>query len=239
MLLALFDIDGTLLTTEGGARLAFARALSEAAGRPVSPDGYSFSGRTDPQIARDILASHGVAGEVLERAIPESIRLYLEHFGAALRAGEALVRTLPGVRELLGRLAAIPDVRIGLLTGNVQPGARLKLGAAGLEGFFDFALSCFGSDDADRYRLPALALQRARRVLGPALGGERLVIVGDSEHDVLCGRSIGARAVAVGTGWTPLHVLRALRPHALLEDLSDTERALGALLDGRDAVAGP
>jgi phosphoglycolate phosphatase-like HAD superfamily hydrolase len=235
MILTLFDIDGTLLTTEGGARLAFGRALSEAAGRPISPDGYSFSGRTDPQIARDILAAHGVAGEALETAVRASIRLYLEHFEAALRAGQTLVRTLPGVPELLERLGRTPGVRTGLLTGNVEPGARLKLSAAGLERCFDFTLSCFGSDDADRYRLPALALERARRVLGPEIRGDRLVIVGDSEHDVLCGRSIGARAVAVGTGWTPIHKLRALRPHALLEDFTDTERALAALLDGRDS----
>src|SRR5436309_12844677 len=76
----LFDIDGTLLTTAGAARAAFTRALSEAAGQPISPDGYSFSGRTDPQIARDILSRHGVHGAALDAAIPESIPLHLRHF---------------------------------------------------------------------------------------------------------------------------------------------------------------
>src|SRR6267142_7057544 len=98
--IVLFDIDGTLLTTAGAARAAFARGLSEAAGRPIDPDGYSFSGRTDPQIARDILAAAGVGGSTLEAAIPETIRLYLKYFSAAaprLRAA----RLLPGVRELL------------------------------------------------------------------------------------------------------------------------------------------
>src|SRR5881628_1353465 len=76
----LFDIDGTLLTTAGAARAAFTRALSEAAEQLISPDGYSFSGRTDPQIARDILSSHGIDGAALEKAIPESIRLYLRYF---------------------------------------------------------------------------------------------------------------------------------------------------------------
>ncbi len=224
----LFDIDGTLLTTAGAAREAFTRALCEAAGRSIDPDGYSFSGRTDPQIARDILSSHGVAGARLEAAIPESIRLYLRYFADRPRPDTA--RLLPGVRELLDALESRPEARVALLTGNVEQGARLKLGFFGIAGCFDFSLSCFGSDDADRYRLPTIALERARRALGRGLAGGQLVLVGDSEHDVLCGRSVGARSVAVCTGWTPMTVLRALRPHALLPDLSDTTRALEAIL---------
>jgi phosphoglycolate phosphatase len=224
----LFDIDGTLLTTAGAARAAFTRGLSEAAGRPISPDGYSFSGRTDPQIARDILSSHGVAGAELEKAIPESIRLYLRYF--AERPSLEQARLFPGVGELLKALASRSDARTALLTGNVEPGARLKLGVFGITDYFDFSLSCFGSDDADRYRLPTLALERARRLLGVSISGRQLVLVGDSEHDVLCGRSIGARSVAVCTGWTPVRVLRSLRPDALLENLSDTARCLEAIL---------
>src|SRR6266850_3191503 len=147
----LFDIDGTLLTTAGAARAAFTRGLSEAAGRPISPDGYSFSGRTDPQIARDILTSHGMAGAALDAAIPESIRLYLLYFSQNRNLDKA--RLLPGVPDLLKALASRPDARTALLTGNVEPGARLKLGTFGITGYFDFSLSCFGSDDPDRYRL--------------------------------------------------------------------------------------
>src|SRR5881296_761707 len=226
--IVLFDIDGTLLTTAGAARAAFTRGLSEAAGRPINPDGYSFSGRTDPQIARDILSSHGLGEAEMEKAIPESIRLYLKYFAGTPSLDKA--RLLPGVPDLLGALATRAGARTALLTGNVEPGARLKLGQFGIVGFFDFSLSCFGSDDADRYRLPALALERARRHLGPEVAGSQLVVVGDSEHDVLCGKSIGARSVAVSTGWTPARVLASLRPDALLDDLSDTARALEAIL---------
>lgn len=225
----LFDIDGTLLTTGGAARGAFARALSEAAGEPIDPAGYSFSGKTDPQIARDILSQHGLEGDRLAACIPEAIRLYLLYFGeVAPRLGSA--RLLPGVRELLEALAARREARIGLLTGNVEAGARLKLGRFALTDFFDFSLSSFGSDHVDRYRLPAIALERARRSLGAAIGGDQLVLVGDSEHDVLCGRSIGARSVAVGTGWTSASALRSLRPDAFLENLADTARAVAAIL---------
>src|SRR6266850_2850608 len=97
--IVLFDIDGTLLTTAGAARAAFARGLTEAAGRPINPDGYSFSGRTDPQIARDILTSHGLSEAEMTGAIPESIGLYLKYFAAAPSLDKA--HLLPGVPDLL------------------------------------------------------------------------------------------------------------------------------------------
>jgi phosphoglycolate phosphatase-like HAD superfamily hydrolase len=229
MRLVLFDIDGTLLTTAGAAREAFTLALSEAAGRPVAPNGYSFSGRTDPQIARDILSAHGVSGAALEAAIPETIRLYLDHFSRQVRPHDG-ARLLPGVRELLEALAGRDDVRTALLTGNVERGARIKLGLFGIVGYFDFALSCFGSDDADRNRLPPIALSRARQRIDPAMEGRQLIVVGDSEHDVICSRTVGARSVAVCTGWTPVETLRAQGPDVLIEDFSDTPRAVTAIL---------
>ncbi|MEE9217982.1 MAG: HAD family hydrolase [Acidobacteriota bacterium] len=231
MKIVLFDIDGTLITTGGGAREVFSRALSEAAGRPITPDGYAFSGRTDPQIARDILAMNGVEGEALEAAAPEAVRLYLKYFAEVLPK-LTRAKLMPGVRELLDALAEHPGARTALLTGNVEQGARLKLGHFDLVDYFDFSLSCFGSDDADRYKLPAIALDRARRILGPHICGAHLVLVGDSEHDVLCGRPIGARSVAVATGVTPAQRLSSLGPNALLDDFSDTSQALSAILRG-------
>jgi len=236
MRIVLFDIDGTLLTAGGGARDSFTRALCEAAGRPINPDGYSFGGRTDPQIARDILSGHGVEGEALEAGIPRTIELYLDYFAAALPEMRT-ARLLPGVRGLLRALAGRPGVHTALLTGNVERGARLKLRHFDLEPFFDFTLSCFGNDDEDRYRLPPLAIARASRALGQAIEPGDLVIVGDSEHDVRCAHAVGARAVAVATGWTPLAELRALDPEALLPDLSDTQRALDGILQGCGALA--
>jgi phosphoglycolate phosphatase-like HAD superfamily hydrolase len=218
------------------ARDAFASALTEAAGRPVDPDGYSFSGKTDPQIARDILTQHGLEGEALETAIPETIRLYIRSITwDRERLRDA--RLLPGVRELLLALTRRGDARIGLLTGNVEQGARAKVGHFDLTGYFDFSISCFGNDDADRYRLPALAVHRARQIHGEEVSGGSLVVVGDSEHDVLCARTVGARAVAVGTGWTTEHRLRALRPDAYLDDLSNTVGAVEAILQPEDGAA--
>jgi phosphoglycolate phosphatase-like HAD superfamily hydrolase len=227
--IVLFDIDGTLMTTGGGARHVFSRALTEAAGRPVHADGYAFSGRTDPQIARDILSMNSLEGEELERAVPQAVRLYLEYFEQVLPTLPK-ARLMPGVKELLEALRVRPDAHVGLLTGNVEAGARLKLGHFGIEHYFDFSVSCFGSDHEDRYQLPALALERARRALGPGISGNQIVLVGDSEHDVLCGRSIGARCVAVSTGVTPAEKLLSLAPHVHLRDLSDMQGAVTAIL---------
>lgn len=229
--IVLFDIDGTLMTTGGGARHVFARALSEAAGRPIHADGYLFSGKTDPQIARDILSMNRLVGEELDQAVPEAVRLYLKYFGEVLPTLEK-ARLMPGVRELLEALIEQPDAHVGLLTGNVEPGARLKLGHFGLVDYFDFSVSCFGSDSEDRYELPALALERARRILDPSIEGDQLVIVGDSEHDVLCGRSIGARSVAVSTGWTSAEKLQSLAPDRLIPGFSSTSEVLEAIVGG-------
>jgi phosphoglycolate phosphatase-like HAD superfamily hydrolase len=226
--IALFDIDGTLLSMGGAARDAFTRALSEAAGRPIVPDKTSFVGKTDPQIARELLTRHGVGGAELAPAILETIRLYLGYFETALQSARG-ARLLPGVPSLLAALARRDDVRVALLTGNVERGARLKLDYFDLTAHFDFRISAFGSDHADRYRLPAKALERARALFGPEVSGDQLVIIGDSEHDVLCGREVGARSVAVSTGWTDPDILRALGPDALLADLSDTGAAIAAI----------
>jgi len=227
--IALFDVDGTLVSMGGAARQAFGRAIQEASGRNISLEGTSFIGRTDPQIARELLERHGVDGEEIEPAIQETIRLYLQHF-AGILPGSQGARLLPGVRTLLETLSGKPGVHPALLTGNVEAGARLKLDYFGLTGFFDFGLSCFGNDDADRYRLPGLALRRARAALGDVIAGSQLAIIGDSEHDVLCGRSIGARSIAVATGWTAAATLRSLRPDHFLADFSDTRASVAAIL---------
>jgi phosphoglycolate phosphatase-like HAD superfamily hydrolase len=121
-----------------------------------------------------------------------------------------------------------PGVSLGLLTGNLEPCARLKLEPIGANRFFAFG--AYGSDDEDRHRLPAIALARAREATGLAFSGEDVVIVGDSVHDVLCGRGLGTRAVAVATGRTPRAVLAEAGPDALLPDFSDTAAGVRVIL---------
>jgi len=220
----------------GAARDAFVRALAETVGREVLSDGVSFGGKTDPQIARELLARNGVGADRMEEAIAETVRRYLVHFERDLpKAREA--RLLPGVRELLEALSLRGEVATALLTGNVEQGARLKLGFFDLGRHFDFTVSAFGSDHHDRYELPGIVLQRARKRFGSQLAGTDLVILGDSEHDVLCGRAVGAKALAVATGWTPAAALDALGPHRLFADFSDTEAVVQAIAEGAPCPA--
>ena len=134
----------------------------------------------------------------------------------------------PGIPQLLARLAEEPRVTLALLTGNLERGARLKLEPPGFNRYFPFG--AFGSDSEDRYRLPRVAVDRARERTGRAFAGKSVVIVGDSIHDVACGRSLGVRAVAVATGITSPERLAAERPDVLMTDFADTERAVEAIL---------
>src|SRR5262245_3286401 len=228
--LVLFDIDGTLLSAGRAARDSVLAALDRVYGWKANPDAprtgrYDFSGKTDPQIVRELVMEE-VGAERCEAELTRALDLYLEELGIRLTPESVVVK--PGIAELLRRLAADPRVQLGLLTGNLERGARLKLAPPGFNGYFAFG--AFGSDSASRYDLPPLAVERARRHGGPDVSGKAIVIVGDSVHDVACGRPLGVRAVAVATGPTPADRLAAERPDALLPDFSDVDAAMRAIL---------
>jgi phosphoglycolate phosphatase len=224
--LVLFDIDGTLLSAAGVSASALRDALLRHFGTPGEFAGYDYSGKTDPQIVRELMRPAGFDAAVIEERIEATLDSYLELLRARLRPED--VRPKPGMSALVLALASDPRVTLGLLTGNVEPGARLKVEPMGLNGHFPFG--AFGSDHEDRHLLPALAVKRARDFTGHLFEGKSVVIVGDSIHDVRCGRSLGVRAVAVATGHTKPDVLRAEEPDALLPDCSDLEQALRAVL---------
>jgi phosphoglycolate phosphatase-like HAD superfamily hydrolase len=225
--LVLFDIDGTLLSSGRAARESVLAALERIFGwkGPGAADGYDFSGKTDPQILRELVGA-AVGEERLGRDLPRALDLYLEELEK--RLDPAAVAVKPGIPELVDRLSSDPRVTLGLLTGNVERGARLKLEPPGLNRYFLFG--AFGSDSPDRYLLPAVAIERARQSTGRIFAGKSVVIVGDSIHDVACGRSLGVRSVAVATGPTSRDRLLAEKPDAFFEDFSDVGRAFEAIL---------
>jgi phosphoglycolate phosphatase-like HAD superfamily hydrolase len=161
-----------------------------------------------------------------DAALDSILDRYVEELSRRLSPEAVVVK--PGVAALLDRLADEPRVTLGLLTGNIERGARLKLEPAGLNRYFPFG--AFGDDSADRYCLPSIALARAREETGRDFDGPSVVIIGDSVHDVACGRSLGARAIAVATGPTPAEKLQAEWPDALFADFSDVEAAREAIL---------
>jgi len=223
--LILFDIDGTLLSAGRAARESILAALRAVLGWDGTADGNDFSGKTDPQILRE-LVEESVGADRFQAELARVLDRYVEELRSRLRP-EAVVPK-PGVPELLERLAREPNVVLGLLTGNIERGARLKLDPPGFNRYFPFG--AFGDDSADRYCLPAVAVARARERTGRDFAGESVVIIGDSVHDVGCGRPLGARTVAVATGPTPAERLAAERPNALFQDFSDVRAAAEAIL---------
>jgi phosphoglycolate phosphatase-like HAD superfamily hydrolase len=224
--LVLFDIDGTLLTAGAAPRRALEDALTAVYGAPGPATSHDFSGKTDPQIVRELLALAGLPRPQVEAGLERALAAYVERLGPYLREDPA-ARLLPGVAELVPRLAGEPRAALGLLTGNVASGARVKLAHFGL--WEHFALGAFGSDDGDRNRLPAVALERAHERWGVRFAPERVFVVGDTPLDIAAGRAIGAVTVAVDTGRHP-GGLAAHAPDHLFQDLADWRSTLWPVL---------
>jgi phosphoglycolate phosphatase len=223
--LVLFDIDGTLVWG-GPAKDAFCEAMVETYGTAGDIDGLSFAGKTDPQIARQLLLGAGFQDRVIEAGFQELWDRYLAHLGA--RIDEDPVEVLPGVGELLDVLGAIEDVALGLLTGNIAGGARLKLGSAGLWEHFGFG--SYGSDHEERDALPAIALARARELWGDFLTARHAVIVGDTPRDVGAGKNAGMRTIAVATGSFSVTDLLATGADHVMPNLSATREVVSILV---------
>lgn len=221
-----FDIDGTLLETAGAGRTALSMALLRVFGTTGKVDGYHFHGRTDPQIVIDLMTGAGLSAEHVRARLPAVWPVYLAELERELetRRGTGRVRPLPGVVDLLAALEARGDVALGLLTGNIEEGARLKLAAAGLRMPFD--LGGYGSDSAERVEIARVAVRRSR-----GSGGSRhVVVVGDTPADIACARAIAASALAVATGRHGLAELAEAGADAVLPDLSDTSGVVALLL---------
>jgi phosphoglycolate phosphatase len=229
MRLVLFDVDGTLLSARGAGRRALGRALVEVYGTAGPVDTYDFHGGTDPQIVRDLLGAAGLAQAAIAAREAELYARYVACLEAEVGDGRNIT-VYPGVAPLLDALAGTGQCVVGLLTGNIEAGARIKLGPTGL--LPRFRVGAYGSDDADRTRLPAVAARRAEALVRRAVRGADMVIIGDTPRDVACGRAFGATAIAVATGRHTVGDLVACRPDHVFPDLADTGRALAAILDG-------
>jgi phosphoglycolate phosphatase len=239
MRLVLWDIDGTLVQAGEVGRDIFAEAFQAVLGRApdrVTARALAMAGRTDPEIALELLAAHEVAEG--ERHLPA----FSEALVAALAAKAALIRergrALPGAREALAALGRADGVVQSLLTGNVQANALLKLASFDLDGYLDLEVGGFGSDHHHRPSLVQVARDKAGRKYGAAFDGTATVLVGDTPLDVAAGRTGGARVVAVATGPYRADELRTTGADAVLEDLRDTGAAVAAILGDGQGTAG-
>jgi phosphoglycolate phosphatase-like HAD superfamily hydrolase len=229
MKLVLFDIDGTLLNSDGAGRRAINRALVEAFGTS-GPEQHGFDGKTDPQIVSELMTLAGVAPAVVEARLDTVFARYVEFLRDEIARPGHAATAYPGVAALLDALEAMPDIVLGLLTGNVKPGAEVKLGAVGIAPP-RFRVGAFGSDHAVRAELPAIAQARARALLVRDVPGRDMVVIGDTPADVTCGRGVGARSIAVATGRYSAAELGSHDPVAVFPDFRDTATVVRAIVD--------
>lgn len=227
--LVLFDIDGTLIHSAGAGRSAIMAAMRDLLPEGRGYDRVRFDGKTDPQIVRELLEAAGDPAPDDPARVSQVLARYVSLLEAELATGERRVRALRGVRELLDALEQEATVVLGLLTGNVAPGASLKLRAAGLAPE-RFRVGAYGSDSHHRPDLPPIAVQRAAELLGHEPPGDQVVILGDTPSDVTCGIGIRARSIAVATGSYSLSELEAHGPWRAFPDLTETAAVVEAIL---------
>lgn len=219
----LFDIDGTLLDLHGAGRRSFARALEPVFGWRDDIEYVHFAGNTDLNVLQQVMAAHGHSMTESER------RLFFARLPEELEraaAGAELI-LFPGVRELLEALSGDSRVVLGLVTGNIEACARIKLRQFNLHGHF--VLGAFGDEHADRGQIAKLALQRLREALDPGARLHTCYLVGDTPFDVAAASSIGAVSIAVATGKFDPAALREAGADTVFNDLSDTSAVVERL----------
>jgi phosphoglycolate phosphatase len=226
--LILFDLDGTLTRTQNG-YLPFNEAILKTFGvagdiRSVIPDG-----NTDPQIVREIFATANVQKEIDDGHWEQFAKNLRGSYSSALSAGATTVRALPGALELLAALSAKEEFSQGVVTGNFEVTAQIKLEAAGLNSYL--WRGAYASDSPHRPDLPRIAKERWEQWTGKSLRLERCVIIGDTPKDLDAARQNDMKCVLVGTGRYPLEELWYWKPDACLPDLTDTLEVIRILLN--------
>jgi phosphoglycolate phosphatase len=222
MNILLFDIDGTLISTGGAGSAAMREAFIKQFGI-AEPRDVPYSGRTDLAIGRELLEIHSLAHN------PENWGRLRQEYVSQLPQflPRCSGRTLPGVRQLLALLGQVEHIAMGLLTGNVREGARLKLNHYGLVEHFPFG--GFGDDHLDRNHVAECALAAAHEHLDGRSRDGQVWVIGDTPLDIRCARWIGARVLAVATGIHPRDDLEKSEPDILLDDLSNVEEVAAIL----------
>ena len=231
-MLILFDIDATLLTTGGAGIAAMGHAGRAMFGDHFDERRVEYAGRLDPLIIADLLTAHDI------EPTPDAIDAF--RAGSRAHLGDLLTdtgvaRPCPGVIDLLDALSGVPGVTLGLLTGNFPETGALKLRAGGIDPD-RFAITAWGSDSPHlppaRDHLPPVAMGRYRERYMREIRGERVTIVGDTPHDVACGKAHACRVLGVGTGAFPASALLDAGADLAVDTLGDTDTISEWLLSG-------
>lgn len=222
--LILFDIDGTLIHTGGAGMIAMNRAFETITGLVDGVQGIQCAGRTDIGILKDALTRAAIEtdGDFFEAFL----KVYPSELEVALKESAGHVK--PGIPELLDLLVGMEEIRVGLLTGNVEQGARAKLTHFKLVHYFLFG--AYGSDHEDRNELLPIALRKFSELETIVVEPRNCVIIGDTPLDIACAQVHGAKSLAVATGPYSCDELSSFDPDVVLNDLSDTDGVLHMLL---------
>ncbi len=224
--LVLFDIDGTLLKVGNINRQSLIDALIAVYDTEGSARHHNFAGKMDSVIIYEILQNAGLTDKQIAAGFEQVKQTYIELFRQQAKARDVTLMT--GIRELLLTLSDRDDILLGLLTGNFEGSGRHKLHLPSINHYFSFG--AFADDAWHRNDLPAIAVERARKLTGKTFTSEQVVIIGDTEHDIRCSRAIGAKCIAVATGNYPAESLLKHKPDALFEHLGDTGEVIRCIL---------
>jgi phosphoglycolate phosphatase len=226
--LVLFDIDGTLLWSDGSGRTAMESALKRVYGTAGPIEDYYFGGHTDREAVKDLLSAEGIDEQTIWEYF-DQLRIVLEtELIECIAQGSYRIRPCPGAPELVQAAANCENVLVGLLTGNIGTTAAAKLETAGYDAGL-FQVGAYGDESVDRAELLYLAVERAYNLTGYQFRGKQIVVIGDTPADVACGIKLGARSIAVLTGYHNRVELTLSNPDFLFDDLSDTQKVLAAV----------
>lgn len=226
--LILFDIDGTLLLIDNLADLAFRAMTREVYGFECTFTDISYAGKTDPAILKEVLTLHGFDDATIWSRYEASVEKYCSYFDYYAGRNSCQVTVYPGVIPLITELQKIPQMHCAILTGNLEYTGWRKLELAGLRKYFLFG--AFGSDSRVRSELVGVAVNRAAKNCGISFSGKSIVIIGDSPHDVECGKPYGVTSIAVATGHTGIEELKYHQPDYAFKDLGDFEKVIEVLI---------
>ena len=221
--LLLFDIDGTLVNTGGAGVESLKKTVRNRFGTEDDLHDIEIAGKTDRAIIRDILRKYQI--EPAEESIASFAQEYITDLPISLSRSRG--RVLPGIQPLLERLKPRPHIVLALLTGNLQQGAKLKLQHYGLWDFFEFG--AFADDHHDRNELGNFARERAQARHGHDFDAANIDVIGDTNHDIACGKAFGARTIAVATGSWSCERLQTCAPDFLFADFSDADAVIRKL----------
>lgn len=205
------------------------QALEATYGTAGQIDSIRFGGLCDRAITRSLMVGAGIQEDVFWTGYPALIATMTGILTMQVESGDHSMQPCPGASALLARLAALPGVHLGLVTGNFQGTAFAKLRGAGLDtGLFPFG--GYGHESEDRADLSRLAVERAAAYAGRPFAGAEVVVIGDTTNDIRCARAVGARAFSTLTGSDDRAAIEAANPDAVFDDLSDTDAVLAAIL---------